>query len=142
MECEVWMIEFDEEERKPLFLPCGHTFCYIWLNAIQDSDLEFSWPSCQIPIKSQIDDLPVNFSLLNVKLSNISDNQSLRSNSEDSHSSDFCNIHPSKKIKFWCQDWSVSFWSKCIDRHTGHNIESIESSINRRIDKDLLFLNE
>ena len=37
MECSICMEQFDEGQRPPKVLPCGHTYCLRCLLALQDS---------------------------------------------------------------------------------------------------------
>ncbi len=64
--CKICMERYNEAERKPLFVPCGHTFCMKCLRFI------FHKPniSCPLDKKAHKFDnfslIPTNFSVLNI----------------------------------------------------------------------------
>lgn len=67
--CEVCFLEFDEKNRKPRVLPCGHTLCNVCVQDILHCT-QIRCPFCRINHQvSSFEDLPVSFTLLNLATS-------------------------------------------------------------------------
>lgn len=63
LECRVCFERFDEIERRPRILPCGHHFCtHCLLGLIKEESIQC--PTCrQIHITEEVSSLPINFGI-------------------------------------------------------------------------------
>ena len=79
-------------------------------------------PYDKIAHHSQPENLPVNYSVLTaLPMGNANPNTSTGEANQDTKNSNpirFCDIHPSKKVKFYCKNDRSFFCSKCILKHT------------------------
>lgn len=62
-ECEICLVMFDGNNRRPRILPCGHTFCSLCIaNLLQNGSV--NCPNCRVQHSaSNVDDFPVVFVL-------------------------------------------------------------------------------
>ena len=66
MSCDVCSDVYEQVQRTPLVLPCGHTFCRACLTDIRKSG-RFQCPTCRAGHNNlQVEALTVNYSLLNI----------------------------------------------------------------------------
>ena len=127
MECPVCLSGYNSETARPLFLPCGHTFCSSCISQLVQSHGTLVCPTCQTTIQDAAA-LPTNFSLLG----------SCRTSAEieDVSEASGCSLHPDKKVKFHCVNCSLDFCSRCVTLHSGdnHKIEDLNLSVDRNLD--------
>ena len=66
LDCEICSDKYDEGDRTPLTLPCGHTICkQCILNIYQPTKPKISCPKCKKNFSFNTDvDIPKNFTLL------------------------------------------------------------------------------
>jgi len=88
-------------------------------------------PYDKIAHHSVPENLPVNYSVLTAlpmgqTNQNADDNNS--DPSKNPNSIRFCEIHPQKKVKFYCKNDRSMFCSKCILKHTEMKHEVIQIS--------------
>ncbi|XP_018010364.1 tripartite motif-containing protein 2-like [Hyalella azteca] len=65
LECEICAEEFDENNHKPLFLPCGHTYCYTCISSLLKNPQSRLCPKCRKEIS--VHGIQVNYVLMNTK---------------------------------------------------------------------------
>lgn len=94
MECEIWFEEYNEIDHKPLFISCGHTFCLACLTELKETREDFTCPSWNAEITSEIDALPVNYSILSVKSAEVVPPEVQKADSEEFKKEAYCTIHP------------------------------------------------
>jgi kelch-like protein 10 len=120
MECPSCYENFNEKERTPRNLVCGHTFCEKCLNLIQATQLH-TCPICrkaQLPFKAS--DLPKNFIALELA----------QKQNDQIKVSNFCKTHPTESLRFYCITCSFLICPDCIVEHSGHQfIKHTESCI-------------
>jgi hypothetical protein len=64
-ECSICYTSYNNEQNKPLSLPCGHAFCYQCVTKLPDQDSEvFNCPQCKIQIATPIAQLPVCYAIV------------------------------------------------------------------------------
>ena len=107
--CNICSEGYDEAERKPLVLPCSHTFCKSCLLQVQATDMKVC-PVCRsdwsehsvdsfIYIRQLVPSVPKTMEVKKRKLNHI------------------CSNHAKKK-KFWCNLCEISFCKHCLkDEH-------------------------
>jgi len=69
------------------------------------------------------ENLPVNYQVLTALPMGVTAPANAGGNSDDANTNPktavrFCEIHPSKKVKFYCKNDRSMFCSKCILKHT------------------------
>ena len=110
MECPSCYENFNENERVPRNLQCGHTFCERCLLQLQNSQ-NYSCPICrkqQIGFKAA--DLPKNYIALDLVQKQI----------EMSKAANLCTIHTKEQLRFFCVTCSNLICPECIVDHSGH----------------------
>ena len=74
MDCSICFYEYNETDRRPMVLPCGHTFCYSCMcDIIRTCRV---CPQDRTPIRQEIQQIPPNFELI-LALDNIPRRQSI-----------------------------------------------------------------
>lgn len=132
-ECGVCFKTYNHSEKKPLSMPCGHTFCLECLTKINKHGV-VKCPFDKIQHHTNIENLPVNYAILTA----LPMNQATTGNTGDSEPSMAnCDIHKNKKVKFYCKNDSEMFCSKCVLRHTNLKHEVMPCSYKS---KYLLFI--
>ncbi|XP_037795147.1 tripartite motif-containing protein 55-like, partial [Penaeus monodon] len=115
--CSVCFESFGEGERKPLMLPsCGHTFCKQCVRGIIASEKkgQFQCPTCRRcqPVSS-LDDLPVNYSLLEVASLSPSTPPEEGSREKTLKEEERCPDHGSR-LAFWCSSCESATCGECL----------------------------
>lgn len=89
-------------------------------------------PYDKIAHHSSPENLPVNYSVLTALPMGTSNNNNTAGGTDDPNKNTnpirFCDIHPSKKVKFYCKNDRSFFCSKCILKHTEMKHEVIQIS--------------
>lgn len=129
LSCSVCMEGYTEEERRPLMLPaCGHTFCKQCMSIIMATNGErgnFLCPTCRRPQPLRaVEDLPVNYSLLEVarrEALSLPSSSATCSNAHFKHENlkpgESCSEHGSR-LAFWCVSCEVAACGECLfDKH-------------------------
>lgn len=130
--CQICMQKFNRNLNMPLCLKCGHTVCKACAKGLFNQ----ARPKC--PFDNSIldgrsaDNLPKNFTLLDLI---DAEKQSVTLQADER----YCDVHPEKKVKFYCQDHSAFSCSECLlTLHLGHKIipardlilgESVQASL-------------
>jgi hypothetical protein len=117
-ECGVCFKNYNCVDKKPLSLPCGHTFCLDCLRQI-NKHTTIKCPFDKSMHSVSAESLPVNYAVLTA-LPTISStiSQTNGSAGKDSQGIAFCEIHKNKKVKFYCKNDHEMFCSKCVLKHT------------------------
>ena len=94
--CKVCMEKYNDNDKKPLFLTCGHTFCSKCLRFI------YKRPSLKCPLDKKDHKyetftlIPTNFSVLNCLHSHEHNHINPKKSEKK------CQIHPTDSLKFYC----------------------------------------
>lgn len=132
MECSVCFNLYTEDEHRPLFLNCGHTYCKKCISDFLLHRTTFNCPTCSATcVCEDVGTLPVNFSLLNLKPP-----------AEEREVTSPCPQHVAKPMKFMCSNCDVKFCSLCIDAHQGHNVSSLKSAADMQLDSEISTLTQ
>ena len=111
-ECSICFNYYDNEEHKPLSLPCGHVYCMECLQKMFSQGSNFC-PADKIQHCVKVSDLPCCFAILSNLPKSSKPQCAFR-----------CKRHPTKKIKFMCELHQVFLCANCVLDHTGtgHNV--------------------
>ncbi|XP_027038423.1 roquin-1-like [Pocillopora damicornis] len=71
LQCPICYKEFDNHDRQPISLGCGHTFCVSCLSKLSKTQC----PTDQAPVETDISKLPYNFALLQLVGEEMPDNR-------------------------------------------------------------------
>ena len=119
-ECGICFKAYNHNDKKPLSLPCGHSFCFECCKQLYKHN-QIKCPYDKIVHHIIPENLPVNYTVLtalpmgvSVQATGSNDDP----NSAQTPSVRYCDIHPSKKVKFYCKNCKIMFCSKCILKHT------------------------
>jgi hypothetical protein len=109
--CGICAEKFNEKDKQPKILKCGHTICVKCLNKINKQS-DFKCPYCKLSIdKSYIAVAPTNFAIL-----------SLLDSTNDNDVNKNCTIHKQSLI-LNCKTCSLDICQMCIiQNHNGHII--------------------
>mmetsp|Transcript_13179 Transcript_13179/g.24665 ORF Transcript_13179/g.24665 Transcript_13179/m.24665 type:complete len:272 (+) Transcript_13179:1816-2631(+) len=118
MGCAVCLHPYSES-RKPLFLPCGHTFCSVCIGDLSKRSKAVC-PNCTRSFSSE--ELPVNYSLLEVEEVKAKPVEHLS-----------CPRHAHKKAKFYCRPCKIVFCSDCFSLHKAHQPEPLSEYVQQDV---------
>ena len=109
-ECGVCFKAYNHQDKKPLSLPCGHSFCLECLKKMVKHGT-ITCPYDKVVHQQAPDVLPVNYQVLS-GLPMLS--QTIQQNAQASNGSNrdpneevqltYCQTHTNKKIKFYCKN--------------------------------------
>ena len=125
-ECGVCFKSYNHSEKKPLSLPCGHTFCLECLRQINKHSI-IKCPFDKIAHHTIAENLPVNYAVLTA-LPMTQTSPSGENTGTKSNSNAMCDIHRNKKVKFYCKNDLELFCSKCVLKHTNAKHEVMPCS--------------
>ena len=117
MECPSCYELFNEKNRIPRNLRCGHTFCQDCLQILEKSK-KFNCPICRFqngPFSSI--DLPRNYIALQ-----------LAGKEERKKETDLCRIHKTEYLRLFCHTCGEGICPECIVEHSGHSFVKLEES--------------
>mmetsp|Transcript_3897 Transcript_3897/g.8171 ORF Transcript_3897/g.8171 Transcript_3897/m.8171 type:complete len:319 (+) Transcript_3897:2238-3194(+) len=108
--CNVCVELFDNKERLPLILSCGHSLCKLCISSIRQAQGFIMCPIDRSPENKPIESLITNLALLQlVDVSRYTDYPR-------------CPLHPSKKLRYYCHTpCAQAFCSKCTLNHNTHS---------------------
>lgn len=115
-ECGVCFKQYNHSEKKPLSLPCGHTFCLECLKQINKQQV-IKCPFDKVAHHIVAENLPVNYAVLTA-LPMTQNSPSGNGSSPSQSSTAQCETHKNKKVKFFCKNDLEMFCSKCVLKHT------------------------
>jgi len=130
-ECGICFKPYNHNDKKPIALPCGHSFCFECVKCLYKHQM-IKCPYDKIAHHSQPENLPVNYSVLTALPMGVA-NPTAEAGASPGDTVKaspirFCDIHPSKKVKFYCKNDRSFFCSKCILKHTEMKHEVIQIS--------------
>jgi len=120
------MEPYNDTERKPMFLLCGHSFCSKCLRLVWHKHSLV----CPLDKKTHkfetFDKIPVNYSILNIV------HQQRANGAAVTKSDKKCEAHPRESLKFFCISHQAIICQECmLESHlgAGHEIVSAEKMI-------------
>jgi len=125
-ECGICFKPYNHVDKKPLSLPCGHSFCLECCKKLPKHGViqcPYDKSSHQITPES----LPVNYQVL-TGLPMQTNAQAQAATPVEVGGIQYCQVHTSKKVKFYCVNDKEMFCSKCILKHTQQKHEVINCS--------------
>ena len=128
-ECGICFKRYNHNEKKPISLPCGHSFCFECVKQLYKHQM-IKCPYDKISHHSSPENLPVNYSVLTALPMGAQpekDDDEVAPGQAGKNVK-FCEIHPTKKVKFYCKNDRTMFCSKCILKHTEMKHEVIQIS--------------
>ena len=119
--CPICYDHYNDKEKIPRILTCGHTFCQHCLMDLRTSNI-LTCPTCRQYFSPDVKQLIKNFTILDYLYSEKAQEENKEQASEIA-SEKFCPKHPQKKTKYWCENDQTNVCSKCIvTDHKGHRI--------------------
>lgn len=112
--CPICCEYFNEADRCPLTLLCGHSLCQACVARIKANSTEMLCPQDRHPDSRLFNEIPKNFAL--IEIMNVSHEQ---------RGAERCALHPNKGIKFLCKTCKTSFCCSCFISHQQHEIVDI-----------------
>lgn len=111
MECPNCFEVYDERERIPRNLPCGHTYCEVCLGQFIVFQKKLECPVCRIKLEPSVkpQHLSKNFVALEVSSKHREIQKKLL----------FCSTHK-EPLRFFCETCQVNICASCIIDHSGH----------------------
>ena len=119
LECEICCDEFNETVNKPHTLECGHSFCAKCMNGLLNAKKP-NCPKCRSIInKKSIEEIPVNFSLLEMlsamkKKLLLDSHNSLMTHFDSNVYAGFCEGHGNIPLHFYCKTCTKWICSTCV----------------------------
>ena len=117
LDCKICFRIYNEV-KKPIMLPCGHTFCSSCVQAL--SPEEGFCPTCRKDIKTEFQQLPVNFAFLELALAigkNINSSSASEEDKKTFTSDSFCMNHDNQVIVYWCKTSEEWLCEICVVDH-------------------------
>lgn len=130
-ECGICFKTYNHNDKKPIALPCGHSFCFECLKQLYKHQM-IKCPYDKIAHHCIPENLPVNYQVLTAlpmrAASSSPNGEGIDGSDSKQQTIRYCEIHPSKKVKFYCKNDRSMFCSKCILKHTEMKHEVIQIS--------------
>jgi hypothetical protein len=128
-ECGICFKTYNHNDKKPIALPCGHSFCFECLKQLYKHSM-IKCPYDKIAHHCVPENLPVNYQVLTaIPMGQQPSGSDSQGEGQPAKSGvRYCDIHPSKKVKFFCKNDRSMFCSKCILKHTEMKHEVIQIS--------------
>ena len=121
--CPICFDHYNDKEKIPRILTCGHTFCQHCLMDLRTSNI-LTCPTCRNYFSPDVKQLIKNFTILDYLYSekHVTQQEEEKKN-EELPTEKFCPKHPNKKTKYFCENDHINICSKCIVQdHKGHRI--------------------
>ena len=125
-ECGICFKPYNHNDKKPLSLPCGHSFCLECCRKLPKHGI-IQCPYDKSSHSVNADSLPVNYQVLTGLPMTTTTNPQHQGTAIESQIQ-YCTSHPTKKVKFYCIQDKEMFCSKCILKHTQQKHEVINCS--------------
>ena len=123
--CPICYEHYNDKDKIPRILTCGHTFCQHCLMDLRPSNI-LTCPTCRSYFSPDVKQLIKNFTILDYLYSEkvvAQQNEEIKMEHEQMPTEKYCLKHPNKKTKYFCETDQVAVCSKCIvSDHKGHNI--------------------
>lgn len=131
-ECGICFKPYNHNEKKPIALPCGHSFCYDCIKQLYKHQM-IKCPYDKISHHQSPENLPVNYQVLTALPMGVANQNGATDDQGETgkpgvNSIRYCEIHPQKKVKFYCKNDRSMFCSKCILKHTEMKHDVIQIS--------------
>ena len=135
--CPICYDPYNDKEKIPRILSCGHTFCQNCLLDLRTSNI-LTCPTCRTYFSPDVKQLIKNFTILDalysekaqVLMAQLEKNGSEETKEElMAAQTEFCAKHPQKKTKYFCEMDQINVCSKCIvGDHKGHRIADLSEN--------------
>lgn len=129
--CPICFDQYNDKEKIPRILTCGHTFCQNCLMDLRTSNI-LTCPTCRSYFSPDVKQLIKNFTILDYLYSEkhvSAQQEEEKKEAEQQPAEKYCLKHPNKRTKFFCENEQVNICSKCIVlEHKGHNISDMGES--------------
>ena len=134
--CPICYDHYNDKDKIPRILSCGHTFCQNCLMDLRTSNI-LTCPTCRTYFSPDVKQLIKNFTILdclnNEKAQHLLQQiEAKEAGLEESkahkvvESIQYCVRHPQKKTKYFCENDQVLICSKCIIAdHKGHRVGDV-----------------
>ena len=138
--CPICYDTYNDKDKIPRILLCGHTFCQSCLLDLRTSNI-LTCPTCRKVFSPEVKNLIRNFTILDYiynkrdadsfggVIPSVHGNPAASQDAkqgpegEESFVDKFCLLHPQKKTKYMCETCQTYICSKCItSEHKGHKI--------------------
>jgi len=128
-ECGICFKPYNHNDKKPISLPCGHSFCFECTKQLY-KNMVIKCPYDKISHQKSPENLPVNYQVLTALPMGVAaeEAEGTEGTEKDKTVVKFCEIHPQKKVKFFCKNDQSMFCSKCVLKHTEMKHEVIQIS--------------
>jgi len=120
MECPNCYEVYDDKERIPRNLPCGHTYCEPCLNQIYQIKKKLECPVCRLEVDASIKANNLSKNFVAIEVSN--------KHREIQKKLQFCSNH-SEPLRFFCETCQVNICASCIIDHSGHKFVKQDHSV-------------
>ena len=112
-ECGICFKPYNHSDKKPISLPCGNSFCYECIRKLYKHSM-IKCPYDKISHHITPENLPVNYQVLTalpmgVQNASNQDNDQDAQGGQPTESIKYCEIHPTKKVKFYCKNCRIMF---------------------------------
>lgn len=118
MECSLCFETYNDEERKPRNLDCGHTFCEDCIYHTFTMS-RISCPTCRTITYKVPSALQINYIAAEIA----------RHAREERKKKSFCDVHKVEPIRFYCNSCDVNMCVECIVSHSGHYFVRQDESV-------------
>lgn len=124
-ECGICFKPYNHNDKKPISLPCGHSFCYDCVRMMYKHQV-IKCPYDKVSHHQAPENLPVNYQVLTALPMGVATNSATAAEGSAAECEKaqvaslirYCEVHPQKKVKFYCKNDRQMFCSKCILKHT------------------------
>jgi len=133
--CPICYDHYNDKDKIPRILSCGHTFCQHCLMDLRTSNI-LTCPTCRTYFSPDVKQLIKNFTILDylnnekaqILMQQIEQKESGTEETKTQKAPEiqYCVRHPQKKCKYFCENDQILICSKCIVAdHKGHRVSDI-----------------
>ena len=130
-ECGICFKPYNHNDKKPISLPCGHSFCSECIRMLYKHQV-IKCPYDKVQHHQTPESLPVNYQVLTSLPMGVTTESKDKEDGADKitvlSTIRYCEVHPQKKVKFYCKNDRQMFCSKCVLKHTEMKHEVIPIS--------------
>ena len=126
MECPSCFELYDDKERIPRNITCGHTYCQDCLNKFFHEKKRIECPCCRLKLEISIKpkDLSKNYVAADLA----------QKHRELTEKLPICPVH-NEHYRYYCETDQLSLCPQCIIDHSGHTFVKQEISVHKLKDK-------